>query len=106
MREAFEIFTIVLLLFGGLAFWPLVRFGAGIAGGAAVLLKWQFYTHIMLLAGSLVFVQYLYATEHPDRLLMRFLPYAVGGLSWASALIVLLGTGLWRRIGENTERDE
>lgn len=101
MREAFDIFTILLLLFGGLAFWPMVRFGAGLAGGASDLLKWQFYTHIMLLAGSFVLVQYSHVIDHPDREATQILPYAIGALSWASALVILLGTGLWRRIGKD-----
>lgn len=101
MREAFDIATAILLLFGGLAFWPLVRFGAGLAGGAADWLKWQFYSHILLLAGAFVLVQYSYAVDHPDRLHLKIVPYAVGALSWASALIVLFAGGLWRRIGRD-----
>lgn len=102
MREAFEIFTILLLLFGGLAFWPLVRFGAGVAGGASDLLKWQFYGHILLLAGGFVLVQYFYAAEHPGRFYAPMLPYAVGGLSWVSALVILFRTGLWRQIAKDS----
>ena len=100
MREAFEIFTILLLLFGGLAFWPLVRFGGGLSGAATDWLEWQFYAHILLLAGSFVIVQYYYAVEHPARLHLQILPYSVGALSWACALIILFGSGLWRRIGK------
>ena len=103
MREAFEIFSIILLLFGGLAFWPLVRFGAGLTGGASDWLKWQFYAHIMLLAGSFVVVQYYYAIEHPDRPHSLFLPYLIGALSWMSALIILFGSGLWRRVGKGAD---
>lgn len=103
MREVFDIFTILLLLFGGLAFWPLVRFGAGLAGGATDWLKWQFYSHILLLSGSFVLVQYYYATEDPGRADMQILPYAVGALSWASALVILFGSGLWRRIGRDSD---
>jgi len=103
MREAFEVFTILLLLFGGLTFWPLVRFGAGVAGGASDFLKWQFYGHILLLAGSFVLVQYYYATDHPGRLYAPMLPYAVGALSWVSALVVLFGTGLWRQIAKESD---
>lgn len=106
MREAFDIFTILLLLFGGLAFWPLVRFGAGVAGGASDLLKWQFYTHIMLLSASFVLVQYYHAIEHPDRLNLQILPYAIGGLSWASGLLILFGSGLWRHIGGDSGNPE
>ncbi len=102
MREAFGIFSIVLLLFGGLAFWPLVRYGAGQADGAAVWLKWQFYCHIALLAGAFVPVLYYYAIEHPDRLHVLILPYAVGALSWMSALAILIGAGIWRRIGKKS----
>lgn len=101
MREAFDIFTMLLLLFGGLAFWPMVRFGGGLSGGVATWLKWQFYTHIMLLAGSFVLVQYYYAIEHPDRLHLQILPYMIGALSWMSALVILFGSGLWRRIGKD-----
>jgi hypothetical protein len=100
MREAFEIFSIILLLFGGLAFWPLVRFGSGLSGGASDWLKWQFFAHIIVLAGSFVVVQYYYAIEHPDRLHSRILPYMIGALSWISALVILFGSGLWRRIGK------
>lgn len=106
MREAFEIFTILLLLFGGLAFWPLVRFGGGLSGAATDWLKWQFYAHILLLAGSFVIMQYYYAIEHPDRLHLQILPYAVGALSWACVLIILFGSGLWRRIGKNPDDPE
>lgn len=102
VQEVLSVFSMLLLLFGGLAFWPLVRFGGGIADGAAVLLKWQFYSHIMLLAGSFVLLQYFYVTEHPDRLQVQILPYAVGGVSWASALIILFGSGLWRRLGKES----
>lgn len=106
MREAFEIFSVILLLFGGLAFWPLVRFGAGLAGGATDWLKWQFYAHIMLLSGSFVLVQYYYAIDHPDRLHLQILPYAVGALSWMSAIVILFGSGLWRRIGKDSDDPE
>ena len=106
MREAFDIFTILLLLFGGLAFWPLVRFGAGVTGGASDLLKWQFYTHIMLLSASFVLVQYYYAIEHPDRISMQILPSAIGGLSWASGLLILFGSGLWRHIGRDSDEPD
>lgn len=96
----------LLILFGGLAFWPLVRFGGGLSGGAADLLKWQFYGHILLLAGSFVIVQYYYAMGHPGRLHLQILPYAVGGLSWISALAILFGTGLWRSLGKDeADRD-
>lgn len=101
MREALEIASIVLLLFGGLAFWPLVRFGGGLAGGASDWLKWQFYAHILLLAGAFVLVQYAYATDRPGWLHLQILPYAIGAVSWASALVILFATGLWRRIGED-----
>ena len=101
MREAFEIFSIILLLFGGLAFWPLVRFGARLTGGATDWLKWQFHAHILLLAGSFVLVQYYFVTEHPDRLHLQILPYMIGAVSWMSALIILFGSGLWRRIGKD-----
>ena len=100
IQEALSVASALLLLFGGLAFWPLVRFGAGVADGAAVLLKWQFFTHIMLLAGSFVIVQYFYVIEHPERMHLQILPNAIGGLSWIAALIILFGTGLWRRLGE------
>ena len=100
IQEALSVASALLLLFGGLAFWPLVRFGAGVADGAAVLLKWQFFTHIMLLAGSFVIVQYFYVIEHPERMHLQILPNATGGLSWIAALIILFGTGLWRRLGE------
>ena len=45
--------------------------------------------------------QYYYAIEHPDRLRMQILPYAIGAVSWASAIIILFGSGLWRRIGKD-----
>ena len=99
MREAFDIATIVLLLFGGLAFWPLVRFGAGLSGGAADWLKWQFHAHILFLAGAFVLVQYGHATARPDWIHLQILPYVVGALSWLSALVILFSGGLWRRIG-------
>ena len=99
MRDAFHIFSIILLLFGGLAFWPLIRFGAGLSGGASDWLKWQFYAHVLLLAGSFVAVQYAFTTERPDWRNLQFLPYAIGALSWASALIILFASDLWRRIG-------
>jgi hypothetical protein len=102
LREAFEIFSIVLLLFGGLAFWPLVRYGAGQAGGVADWLKWQFYGHIALLAVAFVPVLYYFAIEHPDRLHVLILPYATGAVSWVCALIILVGGGLWRRIGKDS----
>lgn len=100
LQEALSVFSALLLLFGALAFWPLVRFGSGIADGPAVLLKWQFYTHIMLLAGSLVLLQYFYVIGHPARMHLQILPYAIGGLSWIAALIILFGTELWRQLGE------
>lgn len=106
VQEVLSGLSTLLLLFGGLAFWPLVRFGAGIEDGAAVLLKWQFYSHIMLLAGSFVLLQYFYVTEHPDRLQVQILPNAIGGLSWIAALIILFGTGLWRRLGEGRSRSD
>ena len=55
----------------------------------------------MLLAGSFVLVQYYYAIDHQDRLHLQILPYAVGALSWMSALTILFGSGLWRRIGKD-----
>ena len=99
MRDAFDIFSLVLLLFGGLAFWPLIRFGAGLSGGASDWLKWQFYAHILLLAGSFVLVQYVATTARTDWRQLQILPHAVGALSWASALIILFASGLWRRVG-------
>lgn len=101
IQEVLSVFSALLLLFGGLAFWPLVRFGGGFEDGGAVLLKWQFYTHIMLLAGSFVLLQYFYVTEHPERMHLQILPFAIGGLSWISGLAILFGTGLWRRLGED-----
>jgi hypothetical protein len=106
LQEVLSGLSTLLLLFGGLAFWPLVRFGGGISDGAAVLLQRQFYTHIMLLAGSFVLLQYFYVTEHPARTHLQILPYAIGGLSWIAALIILFGTGLWRRLGKETEDSE
>lgn len=107
VQEIVGVLTAVIALFGGLAFWPLVRFGGGIADGAALLLKQQFHAHILLLAGCLVLLQYLYATGNPAAGQLNFLPYAVGGLSWAAALIILFGTGLWRRItGPGAAREE
>jgi hypothetical protein len=102
VQEVLSVFSTLLLLFGGLAFWPLVRFGGGIVDGAAVLLKWQFYSHIMLLAGSFVLLQYFYVIGHPARTHLQILPYAIGGLSWVSALIILFGSGLWRRLGKES----
>lgn len=106
MREALDIVAIILLLFGGLAFWPLIRFGAGLSGGASDWLKWQFHAHILLLAGSFVLIQYYFGTEHPARFRIQVLPYMVGGLSWIAALIILFGTGLWRRLGGKPEEGE
>ncbi len=100
VQEVLSGLSTLLLLFGGLAFWPLVRFGGGIADGAAMLLKRQFYTHILLLAGSFVLLQYFYVIEHPQRMHLQVLPYAIGGLSWIAALVILFGTGLWRQLGE------
>lgn len=103
IQEAVGIVSSLLLLFGGLVFWPLVRFVAGIAGGSAVWLKRQFYTHILLLAGSFVFLQYVEAVSHPDSLHLRSLPYLIGAVSWVFGLVVLFGTGLWRELGDNAE---
>ena len=98
MGDAFDIFSLVLLLFGGLAFWPLVRFGAGLSGGASDWLKWQCYAHILLLAGTVVLVQSGVTTARTDWRHLQILPHAVGALSWASALIILFASGLWRRV--------
>ena len=101
MLDVLSALTSLLMLFGGLAFWPLVRFGGGLSGGASDWLKWQFYAHILLLAGSFVLLQYFHAIEHPDRVHLYFLPYAIGALSWGCALIILFGSGLWRRVGKD-----
>lgn len=34
LQQAVGAASSLLLIFGGLAFWPLIRFGAGLAGGA------------------------------------------------------------------------
>jgi len=99
VQEAFSVISALLVLFGGLAFWPLVRFGGGLSGGAADLLKWQFYTHIFLLAGAFVLLQYYGVIGHPYGVPLHIVPYAIGAVSWMAALIVMFGGGLWRRLG-------
>lgn len=106
MRDAFDIISLVLLLFGGLTFWPLIRFGAGLSGGASDWLKWQFYAHILLLAGSFVLVQYVATTARTDWRQLQVLPHAIGAISWAAALIILFGSGLWRRIGGDPDNSD
>jgi hypothetical protein len=103
MSDAFHIFSIILLLFGGLAFWPLVRFGAGLSGGASDWLKWQFHAHVLLLAGSFVLIQDASTAERPDWRNLHILPYAIGAFSWVAALIILFGGGLWRRVGNDSD---
>jgi hypothetical protein len=104
-QTAISVVGAVLVLFGGLAFWPLVRFGGGVTGGAADLLKWQFYSHILLLAGAFVLLQYLGAIDHPYGAPLRIVPYAIGGVSWMAALITLFCGGLWRRLGDDSGSD-
>jgi len=102
LREAFEIVLIVLLLFGGLAFWPLVRYGAGKADGVATWLKWQFVGHIVLLIAAIVPVVYYYVIQHPDRLHVLILPYVAGAISWVIALAILAGAGIRRHFGKGS----
>lgn len=106
LQQSVGIASSLLLLFGGLAFWPLIRFGAGRAGGATELLKWQFYVQIMLLAASFLAVQYFSALSVNAGINARILPYSVGAFSWIAALIILFGTGLLRRFSDEPVDDE
>ncbi len=102
MREFLMFLVVMLVLFGGMMFWPLVRYGAGQVGGVATWLKWQFFGHIALLAGNFALPYYYHAMGAFDRAYPPLHPFAIGILSWMSALAILIGAGIWRRIGTDS----
>ena len=85
-----------LTLFGGLLFWPLLRFWFKPGDPQIVWLKRVFGGQVLLFLITFGLVYYYWANENRDWLHSFMFPYAVGMLSIVASFIVLI-VGLFFR---------
>lgn len=101
MNEVGQTSLLLLVLFGALFFWPVMRFVVKAPEEKIRSLKWQFWLQILGLSSTFALAQYYRVSGYRDWIHAFTLPYLVGVIGWFVALGLIISISIKLRTSKD-----